>query len=549
MTMMFRSALAAALAATCAVGQADRFLPEKPMFRIEMNGVSKLAEKFAGTNLGSMLASEEMDEIWKTVVSSLGEEMESDTPPEVMSLLEGMKSSLEDYAGRMTIGGRISMDEETQEPSLIVVLTMSPSEGTDLSEVATMINEKISERDDAEIVEKNIADGSPVDVVAMDDGLSMMMPKVIDGHFVMAAGHLGDFISKLGERESAETDADRADVHIELNRELWSQLPAMMRSAEDFEVQMAAMAMGPVFDLLESLDKIDMAIAPSGQFVEMITELAFDASQPNIGELLAPSENQSVGLIDLAPRSGANSGTFSLNIDKFLEIVDGIAQGFGESLEDAEDQFEDQTGLRLRADLLDHIDGSMLVVSKGNAMDEESIGYTIAFGIKNTEALEKSVESLLEDQGFMSLRKKEEYRGITVSKINFFGAVDISWAFTDGALVFGFSPGEAGAGVRELLDASADRKSGKDPEKWPDPVRARLAKAGQGYQWLSVTDESENVEELAEGLQVLAEDEGAPEELADAVVSWIRLMGRFDLLTYVSTTKFERGRILARSIW
>jgi hypothetical protein len=239
----------------------------------------------------------------------------------------------------------------------------------------------------------------------------------------------------------------------------------------------------------------------------------------------------------------------SLSIAKVLEVAEAIATSLGQDLGEVEDQFTELAGARLREDLLDHLDGTVLVVDESGSEDAESVAMVIALGVEDTAALERTLEAVLRKRGLHAGRKTNEYRGQRVHDLNL-GLFEASWAFIDGAVLLGVGA-DGGRSLRKLIDAGEDRKGGVEAGPWSKQVEARLAHAGEDWQWFSISDASGDTEDLGDAIRAELESRipGAPEAVIELTVGLVELMARFELLTSVTTTRFGRGRIVARQVF
>lgn len=562
------AALAFGAATLPAQSSARAFLPQKPMATFEMDGPIKLAQRFAGTRWADMFGSQEFAKIWEDAITGFDESMmeESGIRPEVKEAFLQLVEALGDYGGRMTFGvSFVPPRSDGRERSVTMTLSMRKDGGEALDRMLEVADELFGEME-MPIERATLGNGVEVDVMlsSSDPEGTILMPQMVGDYLVLGYGssESTEWIEALaaeGDEVDAETDesssgdaegpSSTAPIEFEITGNLFQSIPKWAsESRNERDVEIFA-ALSWIMDVFRGTQGLRCVIEPNGEFVESAYDLTWDDAGPNLGQLLAPEGR--VPFLDLAPRTNLTSSTMSVRFDKLFDVVDDVAAEFGQSLDDLEDQAEEFLGLRLRADLFDLLDGDAMLTQLVDSEDPEIVTVGLVLGVKDAEALGKSVDGLIRKRGLHIARKKDDYRERTVSKLNLFGLVDMSWTIGDGLWVLGFGE-EPGDMVRSIIDNVDSKKAGKEPAAWGERIQKQFARLGEDWQWCSVSDYSGEIESLV----WIIEDElrgGVIEDveiagMVEVFVATMNLMIDYDIFKSVSSTSFEPGRMLVRTV-
>ena len=531
-----------------AQGDAGRFLPADSTIVIECDAPARLSEAFAATNMGQMIASEEAAEVWREFEAAFLEEME-EMPPDAAATYALLEEVFEGYTGRLVFGVSLDFSAvenlETDEPKVVAAFVLTPDGETDFEAAIELFQEQVQERNDDEPIEsRTIGNGDTVEVVAVDTDVSIMLPILLDDHLVIAAGELDGYLASLGDREGEELSAGRGGIAVSIDGGICDDLVEALKGSTDFETQLGASI---IEDMIGGMKDITLDVRPAGQFIDMQMVVHHDPDATNMLDMIEPARPGQVDLIDLAPREGASFSAMTVNLDYLIELFGSMANAMGQDPDALEDGFAEMFGIELRADILDRFNGNVLFqTAMGEDPDDVSIVTT--FGLNGGDALEATVEKMLRDNGLHAARKTKDYQGLKIREMSVMGMFPITWVFADNLLVFGFGF-DAGRPVRAIVDAHVDRKNGVDAPKWPDGVRARLAKLGQDWQWMSVADNGGEMKGLVDSLEADMEMYDLDDPLLTTMVDFFGLIDRYDLLNYVTTTTFEKGRMISRAIW
>lgn len=540
-----------------AQGGAARFMPAKATISFEVDGPAKFIERFADTNFGAMMASQDFGDLWARAMTLADDAMaaEGDVPPEAKELWDVVRTTFGAYEGRVTGAVSLEMRGFEDPPKFTFVVACSPSDETDFSEVVRLMAEAAAESGDV-LTAATTGGGDEVELVKVDEDISLMLPVINDGHLVFAVGQLDAWIAQLGAEDADEAGgsaasqtAEDAGAHIRVDRSLWSSLVSMLRSSDDFEIVRALDVLGPMIGRVETLGDLTFTLRPAGKYTETVAEIGFASDEPHLFELLWPEGATPRDLLPLMPRDGSSIDSVSFNVPALIEAAKEMLAGGEFTFEQAEEQVAQNLGLQLRADLLDHIAGTAMW---GTSVDPEfeDVSIYVALGLKDGAAFEKSIDKALRSQGMHAGRKTEEYRGRNTYQLNL-GFFALTWAFTDKALLLGFGtePGEA---VRVMLDGDNARVAGDDPEPWPAEIAKRIEALPQGWGMISIAwGGALGVEATADALlaDALPYPENELEERAAQLLrEFVQLCGRFDVLSSVTGTYMGKSKATTRTL-
>jgi hypothetical protein len=332
---------------------------------------------------------------------------------------------------------------------------------------------------------------------------------------------------------------------------------------EDYDGSEAKVLM----DLLgfRSLDSVTMAYRALGPYVATDTSIQFNGGSRGLLSAVFPKNRETNPFLASLPRTTSLAQSFHLDIGSLFGTAKKVWKALEEtdvfmpmSWDEIESSFEDEYGFRLKEDFLDHIGAYGLFAQQVSDDEDEEVdpfddpdGTCVALQIKSPEEFTKRIDSMLRTHGQHTGRKKEDYKGQTVYRVNLLGMVDLSYAVSDRLFLLGFG-NKGGAVLRSVLDADTDAKDGKEPAPLATGLRSRLKSAQPGYQdlgWVNVSSQLQAVSRLEEQLGFMID---IPDELGMLLKTLDRmrpLLKTYKVQNQLSLMRTEGNRTLYRTIW
>src|SRR5688572_28642178 len=84
---------------TAAAPQAQAFLPEKPLLLVELDGPARLAQAFAATDVGAMLAAKEAADFWPALTRFA--RVDAGEPEWLRPMVDALLAGVRSYGGRI----------------------------------------------------------------------------------------------------------------------------------------------------------------------------------------------------------------------------------------------------------------------------------------------------------------------------------------------------------------------------------------------------------------------------------------------------------------
>jgi hypothetical protein len=139
------------------------------------------------------------------------------------------------------------------------------------------------------------------------------------------------------------------------------------------------------------------------------------------------------------------------------------------SWSDAMAAFAENTKVRLKEDLLDHLGAEFMTVGNPpvDGVDPDDVGNPVeafsqmvagscfCLGLKDGKAFGESLEKMLRASGMHAARKSEEYQGATVHRLAVGGVIEVEYAVTDNMLLLGIGDDDnTKQSLRSVLDTA-----------------------------------------------------------------------------------------------
>lgn len=542
----------------CAQGSVARFMPKDPTITIEVDGPVRFLEKFAETNFGAMLGSQEFDALRSQVIELALAERESlggERADRGREFINAGRAAMDGYSGRFVAWSSFRPSPEGGPATGTFVAVFTPSENGDLGEIARVFNDAIR-RDGALTRIATSAGGREFEVTDIDQGRQLVLPTMVDGNLVVASGNIESWLAALdGEGDASAVGGDDAEpasdagMVVRVDRSIWGPIVASVQATRDPQMRPYLDVLGPLLDRLDALGDLTIEVEPAAPYVRTTVRLETQAGRPSFLDLVRPNGPGPRTLLPLIVDGTVNLETATLNLDAVVAIAAEIAAARDSSLDELETELSERLGVQLRAEVLDHIEGSVLW---GDLVDPEFGDETsyVVVGLKDGVALARTVDEQLRAHGLHAARRTKEYRDHKVSQMNL-GFFDLHWAFTPSALVLGFGA-EPGDAVRMVLDADTARTAGERPAAWAEPIAKRLAALPDDWTLISFSDGREDDPRDVAAMFFDAVAPGASEfggPGRELLVEALQLLPRFELDACVSAIYIDKSSLTLRAIW
>lgn len=508
-TPMLRTALSAFLLSslgTALVAQEkatvspNRFVPKDARFVMRLDAPQMWRQKFAETKLVALFASESMTPIFGDMQKGFREGMEAakqegNVPPE---LLESLWS---DYTGQFVFAARFdtkAMYEAGQgdgPPNMQMIISMAGDGKLDLNTLAET-SAKMAEEEQTDLADVKIGDHHFR--LNSDGEMAATLPQILDGHLVALFGTNleteGQALLNPTDRSETVVDSSSLSLNMDLR---WLQeamtlgaQQAMDGNAMPFEPEDLFRVLG-----LGCLESMSVKLGADGKHVFLETNLITNDQEQGLFGALMSNQGEPKLTRFLPPNTeGFSAHALDLSVlrstaEKFWTLLgDEVPMTFA----DMEQNFAEQTKVRLHEDLLAHVGTEMMTIGDARAMfdaiadsaanqeqpDPNQIlsGYCFVLALKNGKAFGESLDKLIRSAGLHAGRKSEDYRGTKVSTLKVAGLLSIEYAVTDEMLLFVLGKGDAGRQLlRGALDARADGST-----VMPESLAAKLASLPEG---------------------------------------------------------------------
>ncbi len=345
--------LAASLPAQAAKDQPD-LAPAAVV--LEFAGPAALRSQFRSTNLGSLLATKQVVDLW-AVVMQPARQLVASLGKEVPSRFDALCGLLTEYRGRARIVFDLAAAELDRLPTVSATLVVEPDGRTDLEAVAKSIRAVLA--------------AVPVPTVAIEAGqrqlrlsmfgpqLGLAWPEVVDGCLVFAvSADIAGFVAAGFPAASATT---RLPPHLHqsalaLRVDFERVLPVLAEVMTEWPFDESGQFLTALG--LDSLRDLSFALRPAGPRVLAEVSVGFRAGPRGVFGALFPVVCEVPDVDSLAP-AGENWQSGHFDLAKLFRSVYAAARTTPYDL-DLEAVVNESMGVRLVEDLLAHMDSGYL---------------------------------------------------------------------------------------------------------------------------------------------------------------------------------------------
>ena len=555
-----------------------RYVPDDAILIVRTAGPAGWQRDLGATALGKALADHELTETWRRVradtIESLG--LSDDAATEIDKAF----AALGGFDGEIVLSVKVDFESWTpdgEHPSWAVLVTMTGGGEFDFTSLREGADDWLPAATDTEVD----CDGSFARL-RQAAGVEWLGPFERDGGLFLLAG---DRLEQQAEWffGGAERELDRSALRkptlamqLPMRAALAAAMPMLEHREPDTDLSKMFGMIG-----VHSIETLTITTFPDEGYVGQSVVAELNENDRGLLPALFPKQNRPASALRWLP---ADAGTFSagtLNRDEILRGYERLFVEFEDVLPFDREQLEQRVAAMLRIDIVDdllaQIGDSYLVVQDltdfGAVPDEDvpveveqlqdQVGNTcFVMPVRDGARLRKTLDTAIRARGLHVGRKRQQYAGQTIYRLNVLGMLPLEYAVTDTVLVLGIGGSEATErNVRGVLDLAAEaREQGRSEIRLPPAVRERLRTMPDGWSGIEVTSLLDLAEGMAAGLTSIEELLADPDFDQDADdLPWLRLMGavprvaavlrRHDVGTTVAVDYFKNDRLEQRSRW
>lgn len=559
-----------------AQGEADplRYVPKDADVVIRTVGPAAWQRDFAGTNLGKAFADPQMLPVWTKVLAYFETQMMFEGGKEQVDEARSIWDALQGYQGEIVFAARGDWEAMAGSDDLMgaAVLAFGADGVSDLDKMAETLGRYLPGDEDGEA---SFA-GLPAPRREAD-GMQILGPLVHEDHVVLLFGY------ELEQRQQwfVESSADPA----ELQRLRKSSIGLHVRLAPVFRklAQVAEETGGPAefFEELgmNSVRDFGVTIAPDGQYVRQEMHLRFQPGFRGLISAFCPESSRQPTLLRYLPASAGTYAAAPMDMSAVTRVYESFWENYGEMApmdrDEVESMFSDMTNLDLFQDVIAHIGDEYLRIDDMTALvdfddEDEPEQVTKAkdrlseacyvIKLKDGKALGKNIDTAIRARGLHVGRKREDYNGQNIYRMNLLGMFPLEYAVTDSLLLVGIGQGEVTKkNLRLVLDAVAGGDGAAEPAFGPEVARRMdgMRAGWGGIQVGSLTETLEGIIGIGQSVEILLADvdmtledvEDPWQLIMDGCTALQAVLRRHKADTVVNLDYFEKDRYVMRSRW
>ena len=541
------------LGAAALPAQADegpfRFVPADSTAVFKLSGPAAFAEAFAGTRLRQLLDGPTLGPLFGQANETF---MQMAAVGQVPFDPEEVVEAVQAYSGDAL--AVVMLDKEALVdamgagvvPDFAVCLVFGGDGHTDLRAVAEFFELRAEEEN---VVLTDVTVGEHRLRVDMAPGLGsaqLSVPQVIGEDLVMLVGTDLEQQAAWFLEPQASWEPDEEFVGAQMGARVdWQAVTSMIEEGmlvgggPDADVGLE------VFELtgLMSVRSLQLTVAADESDVVGTASLGFNDQPRGLFEAIMAGGNQKrPELLAYLPPSAP---AFWAGDFRFAAIYD-LVQEFGllaeatagmNPIAEGEEMFSEMMRVRLKEDLLDHMgDQALTLVDPAAAtslfpedeLDEVSgplAGNCAAWSLRDGRAFGASLETALRSRGLHVARKREEYQGEQINRINLLGLLDLEYVVTEDLLVLGDGSCEYSRRLlRQVLDERAARRRGEPVGELPKGVDDLLSRMPPDWSSLTAMFMPDYIQVALSVFELLQQSPFAGMGAADPDLDMIRQM-------------------------
>jgi hypothetical protein len=577
--------LAPALAAQTSAPSASpfRFVPKDAVLVAQADGLAKWPERFAGTNAGKLAE----NELFRLLLAPFGdgaERFRAEAKRRFGYDLGPSLDALRAYSGRATLFlhcpfreafetvGQDALDGALTPATWGIVL--EPDGKTDLAKLAQSCRELRKAAGD-KVEEKALEAGGRRWTCVKTGGSrgSVLLPELDQGQLVAFAGT--DLDAQLPKLCALPKERRLVPDPTAGAAGLWARFtltPALSAFAEWTQKEGTPAEAKRAWQIMKklglaSVDALELRAEPAGKHVRAELAVSFHGAPAGICAALAPDPDDKLTLHELVPPGITTFSAGSMRWAKLFAIVLETVEEFGDTIgvsrDEIEDGFEQETGVKLREELLDPLGaehmmlgtviGPMFALALAGLADDplDELGFVYAVRLKDGATFAAAIEKLVRKQGLHAARKTSEHSGVKVHELPISAMLPSAYAVAPdlALLALGKKGKEQLVAVLGERAARADKKA---RQPFPAAIEKRLAQLPGAFQGLQVVDLGPALA-AAEGSAVTALAARSPGKSQDECQKvWAEFraaLKSLDLEHVVATEHSTRAKVAWIALW
>lgn len=554
-----------------------RFVPAGADVVVRTIGPAAWRRDFAETKLAQALASRELEPEWDKLLGTLTDAVDLDAAAREQAA--ALWQLLRGHTGEVVIAVSIEWDAVSAEADAFpfaAVVAVGGDGATDLQGFAARLADLFGE---AAVTEIEL--GSTTAPLRELGAVECAGPAMIDGSLVCVIG------TDLAERAGTffANDDGAAALPSRIRNSAFGAHLVLKPAIEAFLKLMKSEEMGPemapLFDLLgvRALKTIGATMYPDGRFVGQELAITLEGGGRGVFDVMMPLGRTRPGLLRYLP---AGAGTYRAGPIDARALENLYARAFGLfadvlpiTREQLEAQFTTFTRLDLVADVLGQIGSEYLRVDDAAAAldpteelpeqvekaNEQFSNACFVVRLQDGARFGKDLDTAIRARGLHVGRKREDYAGTRIHRMNLLGMFPIEYAVTGNLFVLGVGDGEGTQrNVRGVLDAVVAEANGAAAPGLAAPVTSRLEGWPEGWSGIDVASLGEALEGVIgsfEGVEaMLARSDLTREDVEDpwwlvldAARALKPILERHGVETSVSVDYMTKDRYLMRTRW
>jgi hypothetical protein len=405
-----------------------------PHVRIESVGPAGWRTRFAPTNLGSLLESQQGRKLWQPGLGPLlafwRQLADSDAEH------AAARQRLLDYGGRIRLAIWLQPGEFANQGPFAAALVLEGDGHTDLAALAQDV-QRLQGQLDGEWRDEEL-DGLPLRVLAADED-RMSAPIVGEHHLLCVAAEAADFAAALANARAFAGVVDGkppATAAPALRIEV--ALPALVAQAQPAADDAAAARQWATWQALgvECLGVATLTLATAGPHLQLELAQQFLDAPRGLFAALCRTATAVPGLRRLLPADRSSWRVGRIDWLALYDAIEAIAATNGLDRPELRQELHDALGVELRDDLLVHLTDEALLL--GWQLDDpdrlDRTPWSLALRLRDRAAFEPNLETALAHAKPMLSREATIEQGD--AKLHRYGALGYDLWFATGGDLF-----------------------------------------------------------------------------------------------------------------
>ncbi|MEM7203861.1 MAG: sigma-70 family RNA polymerase sigma factor [Planctomycetota bacterium] len=444
---------------------------DRPLWRLDAVGPKAFRQAFARTQLGALCASENGALLWQPLLAPAERIWRQWHGAADDAEFAAARRRVLDYTGRIRALWMVQPGEGAERDRAFGVFTLERDGATDLTELAGDVTRALRSLMPGEASRERVA-GHDLRVLGDTSAGYVTLPILVDGSLVAFFGEaasLDQTVRRCLRALAEETEPPTAPVSLHIG------LTQLQGLAEMRANPPLVKALG-----LASLRSLDATLRPNGPHVQLEIDVDVGDGHRGLVDAFLPPTDTLPNFLARVPHEATPWLTVPFRPDELFRVAvtaaaDYDALGAPDASADLRADAQNELGLDLGAELLDHLGGEIMVL--GDLWEpsdpktfrdggDPPLGACIAMPVADTAAFSAGFDKLL--QHFKRVVRKYETREIHGVKITRMGSLFLTGVhMAIGANLVAIAFGDEGVAQLEALVTGT---SGVAPRALPAAV-------------------------------------------------------------------------------